>query len=86
MYDVALLYRTYRLTNTDQSRSFCGTGKVRNFTQRMDLKLKHYYFSAEDHILILEFLTRLVRKANIQEMSEALIRSHKVLFHRNRPH
>jgi len=64
-------YQTYRLEDTAQSRSSRTIGKVKDHIKQLDIKLNQQHFSGDDFILILEFLTRFVREANINEMSEA---------------
>jgi len=60
-------YRTYRLEDTSQSRSSRATGKVKDHIMRLDIKLNQQHFSGDDPILILDFLARFVREANINE-------------------
>lgn len=67
----ALSYRAYLLKNVSQQRSLRRNGKVRTYTQRMELKLAEHYFSEKDPIFTNDFLTRFVREANIQETSKA---------------
>ena len=64
-------YRTYRLNDHRQKRGSKSTGKVRDFIKRMDLKMKAHHFDGNDPIRVLDFLARLKREFNIQEMSEA---------------
>ena len=71
LYKDALSYRSYRLEDTSQRRTSRETGKVRDYIKRMDIKLKQHHFTGEDPIMVLDFLARFVREANIQEMSEA---------------
>lgn len=71
LYKKVMSYRTYRLARRDQDRSSRETGKVRDFIKRMDIKLSAHHFSGEDPIMVLDFLARFTREANIQEMSEA---------------
>lgn len=68
MYVEFLSYMTYRLTKTV---AFCGTGSVRDYTKRMELKLSPYHFSVYDPITVLNFGTSFVCIPNIHEMSEA---------------
>lgn len=69
-YVDTLSYHSYRLEDVSQHHSHRGTGKVRYYIKQMVFRLSRYLFSGEDLIMVIDFLTRFVRKANIQEMSE----------------
>ena len=71
LYEDALSYRSYRLMNTSQTRSSRATGKVRDISKRLDVKLKRYHFDGEDPIRIIIFLRRFVEEAENHLMSEA---------------
>lgn len=67
----ALSCRAYRLKDVSQHHSSRPTGQVREYITQIALKLAEHNFSGEDLIMAIEFLTRFVRKAGIQEVSEA---------------
>jgi len=71
LYKNVCSYRMYRLTDTTTHRSSRGTGKVRDYIKRMEIRLSQHHFSGKDPIMVLDFLSRFVREAEIQEMSEA---------------
>jgi len=71
LYRQVCSYRSYRLTDTSTRRSSRGTGKVRDYIKRMEIRLAQHHFSGSDPIGVLDFLSRFTREAEIQEMSEA---------------
>jgi len=70
-YDKVLSYRSYRLENISSKRNTRGTATAKRAISKMELKLKEHHFSGNDPIMVIDFLTRLVREANIQGFSEA---------------
>lgn len=70
-YKDALSYRTYRLMNTTSERDGRATGRAKDKIKRMHLTLGKHIFDGKDQILILKFLARFVREADVLRMSEA---------------
>lgn len=70
-FDQALFYRTYLLENTSHGRAGRQTGNVEVQIKRLKLTLNDCSFSAEDPILILEFLSRFVTEGETLDMSGA---------------
>lgn len=54
VYVDALLYRTYRLEDVSNHRGIRGTGKVRDYINRIELRLSGHNFSGEDPIMVAE--------------------------------
>lgn len=70
LYTAVLSYWSYRLVDTNASRSSRAAGKVRVLVKRMNLKLSDHTILENDLIMVLNFLLRFVRDAIIQAMTE----------------
>lgn len=59
--------------NVSQHRSPCETGEARDYIKRMALKMSDHDCSEEELIMVVDLLTKFVKKANTREMSEAMV-------------
>ena len=71
LYRKLLSYRYYRLERTEAERTGRETAKTRDHIKRMEITMKEAMFSGEDPILVLEFLAKYCKEADLLEMTEA---------------
>lgn len=65
-----LSYHAKRVEISSQHRTSNGTGKIRNYIERVALKLSRQHFSGEHPMMVIDSLTRFIEEANIWKMTE----------------